>query len=1444
MKTPIQIGSLAVSAFVAALFLLRGANAAAQSGTWTNNPGGNASGSWTNTGNWNGGVIAAGQDNTADFSTLDLTADSTVTLDGARTIGNLTFGDAVAGNNWNLNTGSAGPLTLAVSSGQPTINTVNGSNSINAVLLSSALPGGITKSGNGTLRLGAANLITNVINNINAGILQVGNNTALGAVTAGAVGTNNVAAGATLFVSAGVQVANQRVFLAGSGAGGTNGALRADAGAGANQQNTRLSFALNSVANPAFVLTGDATIRVDGNPVQAGFLVGAITNNAEGLNYTLTKTGAAELRVDPAVNIAVSNIVIAEGSFGFNGSGNVSGAQVVTVNPGAVAGGRRNTSLNSAASTLMLNGALELCYNTGAANDGVGYDQRVGVLMGNGEVRNSIQKNYTTFRVQSAVTNSVFSGTFVTGTNGPIVLRKSGAGTSLRLTGSSSYHGTNIVEAGSLIIDSAMSPDGGYTVNSGAILAGAGTISVPISLSGALVAGSPTGTLTVSNVMGAGDIYVTNASLAASGPLNTSASGLYFNSVNLSNSTVTVPLQQSGVESSIYASALNIDGTNNTLGFTTAIPALGTFPIITCFSLGGADGFAGLKLQAPAGVGAYLSNNVAFDSTIYVVITNIPALTWEGLPGSTWNIGVGNWKGGASYAETAGVGPFVVFDDTAAGSTAVTLGGLLSPRGVTVNNSSKNYSFAGSGTLGGTGGIVKQGSGTLTVANSGNGFSGGVNINAGTVQVGNGSTTGDLGSGPIVNAGTLALNRSDSFTVSNMVSGNGAITKAGAGTTTVPVSGNSTGAVTVNGGTLLLGPAGSSTFSGDVTGGGAFGVNGAGTIILNGYNNTYSGGTVISNGTLQFGDELGSGALPAAGNIPNNGSLATTLSGTLANNISGVGGVTILSNASLTLSGANTYTGPTRVLGAGSASLNAAAANYPAGSVLMLGSTSSGSDIGSVTFTAGNPVLGGLMAGGNSTSPDAITLSGSGQTLTVNGNVSVGNIPSGASVYLPVTGSGATLTVNTNGGVIQIGLGAPASGGVNPDNVYVDLTAIDNFVASLGTTGAVNLGTLNGDSGPPAGATVVNWFKLAAVSNCVTAGSINVGAGGRQLVPELFLGAGTNIFNVDSFVCGYGGRDGSYVHFDGATGGLRLRGNDGVSRAVFAIGNNPATGTGANITNTVDFTGHPVDLSVSTLIIGNYNNAGVYLNSLSLDMGTVDAQSTALSLIRNNNANAAASGSTLNIGGGTASLGPVSLTASAAYGTLNITNATVTVAGVTSPGSGVATLSVANSTFNLGLTGSGNPLVAPVAVDSLTLDGTVNLGVNSTNWAVGQFPLMSYTGSIGGTGYPALNLVSLPVGVSGYLSNNAAALSVDLVITNAPAVINPNPTNIVFSAVGTTLTLSWPDHLGWILQKQTNNLSVGLSNNWFDVSGSAARTSTNFTINPAEPTVFYRLRLP
>jgi hypothetical protein len=73
-----------------------------------------------------------------------------------------------------------------------------------------------------------------------------------------------------------------------------------------------------------------------------------------------------------------------------------------------------------------------------------------------------------------------------------------------------------------------------------------------------------------------------------------------------------------------------------------------------------------------------------------------------------------------------------------------------------------------------------------------------------------------------------------------------------------------------------------------------------------------------------------------------------------------------------------------------------------------------------------------------------------------------------------------------------------------------------------------------------------------------------------------------------------------------------------------------------------------------------------------------------------------------------------------------------------------------------------------------------------------------------------------------------------------PGILAPyDPTNITFGVSGNTLTIAWPpNHLGWILQAQTNGLST---NSWVDLPGTVDTNSVAIPIDPAKPSVFYRL---
>lgn len=140
------------------------------SGTWINPSGG----SWAADGNWAGGIIPGGAGNTADFGTLNITADTTVTLDGARAIGNLVFGDTNTASSarWILANGTNGSLQLAGATPTITVNPLGTGSNVN---LTARLTGfnGFTKTGVGNLIL---NNNTNTLSGpvtINGGNIQL-----------------------------------------------------------------------------------------------------------------------------------------------------------------------------------------------------------------------------------------------------------------------------------------------------------------------------------------------------------------------------------------------------------------------------------------------------------------------------------------------------------------------------------------------------------------------------------------------------------------------------------------------------------------------------------------------------------------------------------------------------------------------------------------------------------------------------------------------------------------------------------------------------------------------------------------------------------------------------------------------------------------------------------------------------------------------------------------------------------------------------------------------------------------------------------------------------------------------------------------------------------------------------------------------------------------------
>src|SRR5262249_1201215 len=106
--------------------------------------------------------------------------------------------------------------------------------------------------------------------------------------------------------------------------------------------------------------------------------------------------------------------------------------------------------------------------------------------------------------------------------------------------------------------------------------------------------------------------------------------------------------------------------------------------------------------------------------------------------------------------------------------------------GATLTTGGDNTSTTFSGVIqdgAGMTGLTKAGTGTFTLTGDST-YTGGTTISAGTLQLGNGGTTGSV-TGNIVNNAALTFNRSDALTYAGVISGTGTVTNSGAGTLTL-----------------------------------------------------------------------------------------------------------------------------------------------------------------------------------------------------------------------------------------------------------------------------------------------------------------------------------------------------------------------------------------------------------------------------------------------------------------------------------------------------------------------------------------------------------------------------------------------------------------------------------------------------------------------------------
>ncbi|WP_404366091.1 autotransporter-associated beta strand repeat-containing protein [Sphingomonas sp. MMS24-J45] len=1086
-----------------------------------------------------GQSLTLGGDNSS-FAVTDFTSTDNTTL---RKIGSGTF--KVTGNYYQssslellagtlqIGDGGSGGFLVVRNPDSGGSNLINGTLAFNRsdnITLSNANSAAFTGTGNliqrgtGTLTLSGANTYAG-LTTVERGTLVAASNGALGSSAGGTL----VQDGATLVVNGGV-FNSEAITINGSGVGGL-GALRfagTNIGVGTITlgSDARIGFDVRGDINLAGVVgnghdltIGSASVLNLGGGQMTG--LGSLTYEA-GAHALINATVDGPVFLQSGVTLQTSGL----GGVTFGRVNVAAGSQlgaVAATNAGSIDGlghvnvtgpltvGRDNSSTTIGSITVndyttltkVGTGTLTVAGSYQATNSNTVIE--AGTLqIGDGGATGTILFGDPSIGPAPIIVNGTLAfnrsddislGGYVAPISGTGNLIQRGTGT-LTLMGSNTYSGGTIVEAGTL------STGGGAALGSGAVTV----------LDGA--------TLRLTGATFANPMILNGAGAGGNGALQLVPAG--FGTYQLG--------------------AISL-GSDATIGFGTSDPTLQTATLnggghaLTVTGFGGLQGFA-TNLSALNVNGSQLRLfNTNIDAPIFVnsgtLLTNgngIGDFSRVNLSAGT-TLTVGNDE---TIGSVDGPGRILL-----SGNRTLTVGGDNSSSAIMTFDSNENST------------LRKTGTGTFTIL-GGYDQMGGLQIDQGTLQIGNGGAIGPifLGlSGQNVVNGTLAINRSDTITMGTdnpAFTGSGTIAQSGSGT--LALGGNSvgfTGTVSVEAGTLSLG----GTF-GDQAG------NSARLVVSDG--GTLAGtGTFLGNATIATGGTLRPGNSPGtitfssltldagshsvfelsqAGVVGGARNDLVRVTGNLALN---GGNITIargagFSTGQYTLFQYGSLTGTLRnltldplgggfggnlALGTGAVLLNVAGAadqvywngntTNPAGSIvggsgtwnLLDGNFSNASGTVSGAWAGNNAlaIFGGAAGGTVTIAPDTF-LSPSGLNFRTDGyviagaNLGSGLLLNGATGIDTATGVGATISapISGSGSVTKTGAGTLTLAGTNS---YSGSTTI------LGGT-LVNTGTVAGDvanyatlisSGTVQGGLTNNSGAIANLSGTLTGTVSNAG---------------------------------------------------------------------------------------------------------------------------------------------------------------------------------------------------------------------------------------------------------------------------------------------------------------------------------------------------------------
>lgn len=514
-------------------------------GIWINIAGGN----WGTSNNWNGGLIASGVSYLADFSTIDITGNRAVTLDSARTIGGLKFGDTTGSQTWTLV--GANTLTLDAGGGNVPVIAVNQ----NTATISTPISGsyGFSKTGGGTLTLSGTNAVGGGLT-VNAGAVNIS-----GGVTAFGSGTSTVGyltGSGNLTMTAGTLAMAGELQVGGSDrsgsqyvATGTVTVANATLSVGALTV-ARANYLDNSISGTVTLNSGKLVSTNDVILQFAGMGRGKLALN--GGNFIIGPTATKWLMVGyfdsgaGELDVTNGNLFLENGtSIKMCISGNTGGNVVNQV-------GGNVTFYSDAGVTIGGGGNLDLNYAGGATSTNT-YNLNGGTLTVPQIISSSSSAarifNFNGGTLKPAASTTAFFNSGVAGAvnvrnNGAIIdatnfsitigqalvhstiasdsatdggLRKNGGGT-LTLGNTNTYTGNTTVNAGTLALGSAGSiansriisvaggavldmsaVTGGFTLGAAQTLSGSGSVKGTVTNYGTIAPGAGIGVLTASN---------------------------------------------------------------------------------------------------------------------------------------------------------------------------------------------------------------------------------------------------------------------------------------------------------------------------------------------------------------------------------------------------------------------------------------------------------------------------------------------------------------------------------------------------------------------------------------------------------------------------------------------------------------------------------------------------------------------------------------------------------------------------------------------------------------------------------------------------------------------------------------------------------------------------------------------------------------------------------